>query len=275
MSYDKGTMNYIIQNINYFLNLFIFVGFIVSFKKISHDLLIKTVLISLIVSLISTTFLFQSLVLKNLLMVIIFGFSSHQLLKTSYKEFIIKYIIFLCMNFVCEMVCAPLFSKYFQNGIYEANWWAHILLTISLNILLFAVLKGHLCFLKNIMFLKNNYFISFILLISLITLSSLLGVLFSINIFQYYQDISNYVTPAILSFLYIIWGILLVLIIYLFIRQYHDEKNKIAMNELPLYYQQLMEEISLKDQEDYSRLKHDIMNYIQTYNTLKQNDKGD
>lgn len=274
MSYDKK-MSYFIQNINYFINLFIFFGFVVSFKKISRDLLIKTACISLIVSFISITFLYKNLLSKNLLMVIVFGYSSHKLLKTSYKEFIIKYLIFLCMNFICEMVCAPLFSKYLQNGIFHTEWWAHILLTVLLNIVLFAVLKGHLYFLKNIMYLKNNYFISFVLLISLITLSSLLGVLFSINIFQYYQDISNYVTPVILSCLYIIWGILLVLIIYLFIRQYHEEKNKMAMNEIPLYYQKLMEEISLKDQEDYSRLKHDIMNYIQTYNTLKQDDKGD
>ena len=65
------------------------------------------------------------------------------------------------------------------------------------------------------------------------------------------------------------------MIIYLFIRQYHDEKNRIAMQEIPAHYQKLLNQISLKDQEDYSRLKHDIINYLQTYNALQNDKKGE
>ena len=125
------------------------------------------------------------------------------------------------------------------------------------------------------MYLKNNYFISFCLLLMLMTISSLLAVLFAINIFQYYIYLGNFVNPPFLIFLYIIWIILLAMIIYHFIRQYHDEKNRIAMQEIPAHYQKLLNQISLKDQEDYSRLKHDIINYLQTYNALQNDKKGE
>lgn len=268
-------MGYILQNINYFINVSIFFGFVVSFKKISHDLIIRLIIVSIIMSFINTTFLYANLLIKNIFILLGLGFTCRFIVKLTYKEFVIKYMIFLAMNFLCELLTVPLFSSYLKDGIFHVSALIQIIITVILNCLLFAVLKGHLYFLKNIMYLKNNYFISFCLLLMLMTISSLLAVLFTINIFQYYIYLGNFVNPPFLIFLYIIWIILLAMIIYHFIRQYHDEKNRIAMQEIPAHYQKLLNQISLKDQEDYSRLKHDIINYLQTYNALQNDKKGE
>lgn len=268
-------MSYIIQNINYFINVSLFFGFVVSFKKISYDLFFKLIIISIVMSLINTTFMYANLLIKNIFILIGLGLTCCFIVKINFKEFLLKYMIFLAMNFLGELLIVPIFSSYIKNGIFHVPWMSHTLLTLAINCALFAVLKGHLYFLKNIMYLKNNYFVSFCLLLILMTISSLLAVLFAINIFQYYPHLNSLVNPFCLIFLYITWIVVLITMIYFFIKQYHDEKNRIAMKEIPAHYQKLLAQISLKDHEDYSRLKHDIINYLQTYNALKNKKEGE
>lgn len=260
-------MNYLILNINYFFNIFIFFSFVVSFKKIPRTVLLKIIIISILISTMITYVLFRYLLIKDLFLIITVTLTSYFLLNKNIKDVIIKFLIFLSVNFISELLVGPLYANFMQDGIFHMLWWAHILLSVCLNISLFIMLKGHLYFIKSFAFLKKDYFISFCVLLSLIMISSLLGTLFSMDLIHYYEHF-DFVPIVFIVFLFILWIILLITLIIIFIRQYHDEKMRLMLSELPNTYQQLLEEISLKDQQDYTRLKHDILNYIQIYKTI-------
>lgn len=267
-------MNHLILNINYFFNIFIFFGFVVSFKKISKQTLSQIVLISLLTSTVITYILFRSLIAKNLFMFIVSALTGYFLLDRTMKDIVVQFIVFLSIGCINELLVTPLYSGYMQNGIFHMVWWAHILLSVCLNIGLFIMLKAHVYFMNSMAFLKKEYFFSFFTLLLLIFISSLLGTLFSLDFYEYYEYF-DFVPVFFIFVLFTIWIILLITLIIIFIRQYYDEKDRLMMNELPATYQQVLKKISLKDQQDYARIQHDILNYIQIYKTIDDNERKD
>lgn len=265
-------MNHLILNINYFFNIFIFFGFVVSFKKISWLLLSKIIIVSLLISTIITYGLFNNLVIKDLFLLISISLTCYFLLKKNIKDIFVKFFVFLSINFINELLVGPLYSAFLQDGLFHMIWWAQILLSICINIILFIMLKAHLYFIRSFEFLKKDYFISFCVLLLLIAVSSLLGTLFSMDLIHYYEYF-DFVPIFFIAVLFIIWLILLIALIIIFIRQYYDEKDRLMMNELPATYQQILKKITLKDQQDYARLQHDILNYIQIYKTIDDHER--
>ncbi|WP_296877316.1 hypothetical protein [Thomasclavelia sp.] len=257
----------IIININYFINIFLLYYFFKPVKRISLSQFIRTILAALLITITVSTIFVSNIFLKNIFVIIIYLITNKFIYHVKTKKSLVNYLIFFTLNLFVELIIPPLFSNHLNNGIFHMTTKSQIMMALSCNFLLIFLLKAHHYFTNQISIFDKKIFPTFILILMTVMISAILGTFLSIKILSYQEHI--YIGVIYLYILlFIIWICLLLLLIYKLIDQYKKTKAEALIQETSEYYQKILALSSLENNHDYDRLKHDILNYIQTYQTI-------
>lgn len=105
----------------------------------------------------------------------------------------------------------------------------------------------------------------------IISISSLLAIFNTFNVIKYYENLIPFQ-----NYVYIILFITWLLLIIMLFRQFKIQSTKIKEDILiskynEEYQKKLLSSIKEENDEYYSRLRHDLINYIQTKQTIDKN----
>lgn len=256
--------------LNYFFNSLLFFYILDNKKKLTFKNKITIIIVALSTGIIIFKFLYAYLFQKNIFMLISFIITGISIYHLSIKNIVFKYFIFLVLSFLTESLGILFFYNYLENGFFHMTYGIKIIFVLFLNSCLYFFIRIYYCFICEIYSYKRFKSSSIIMLLTMF-ISLLLGIFNVFNVLKYYETLEplqNY----IYIILFILWLFLIIILFQQFKIQLAKIKEDILISEYNEEYKnKLLSSIKEENDEYNSRLRHDLINYILTKQTINKN----
>lgn len=255
---------------SYALNWILYFYFIqnIFLKKLTlKDYLIMITAI-ILGSFISATSFYLHFVAKNILSFSLFTLTCYYLYKKTFRRIIILYIYNYIFAIIGEALVAPIFL---QSPATSLSW---IFAYIMHNLILFIEIKIFLIFHN-----KNGYRLvsqdfSYLLVISLLIIFTIFASIFINILFLKYIFLSTKKIQFIILLSACFILIFFILSIYKLKKLYYDLKSKAIIQDiLNEYKNQCLDITNQTSDQYYQKLRHDIINYIETFQRIYEKDE--
>ena len=236
-------------------------------KKLHSIHIILIISMTIIGSLLSANLFYLNFIYKNIVSLTIFISTSYIIYHKPLKRLLMIYIYNFILSIIGEAFIAPIFI---DSNLSLPSW---SLAYIMHNLFFYIEIKIFLFFYhKKIHNLLTEHF-SYLLIISLLILFSVFTCIFMNMHYIKYISLTISQINMIIFISFIIMLILFVLSIIKLQKIYTELKNKwLIQNLLDEYQKQCFETTRHYQQLEYQRLRHDIINYIETYQRLYKKD---
>ncbi|OUQ34686.1 hypothetical protein [Massilimicrobiota timonensis] len=236
-------------------------------KKLNSMHIILIICMTIIGSLISSNLFYLNFIYKNIVSLIIFISTCYIIYHKPLKRLLMIYIYNFILSIIGEALIAPIFI---DSNLSLSSW--SLAFTMQ-NLFFFIEIKIFLIFYhKKIHNLLTEHF-SYLLIISLLILFSVFTCIFMNMHYIKYISLALSQINMIIFISFIIMLILFVLSIIKLQKIYTELKNKwLIQSLLDEYQKQCFETTKHQQQLEYQRLRHDIINYIETYQRLYKKD---
>lgn len=256
--------------LNYFFNSLLFFYLLDNKKKLTFKNKIVIIIIALFTSTIIFKFLYAYLFQKNIITLASFIITGISIYHLSVKKIIFKYFIFLVLSFLNELLAILFFHNYLENGFFHMSYNIKIIFVIFINLSIYIFIRIYYCFVNEIYNYKK-FKLSSIIMLMIISISSLLAIFNTFDIIKYYENLIPLKNYAYIM-LFIIWLFLIIMLFRQFKIQLTKIKEDILISKYNEEYQKkLLSSIKEENDEYYSRLRHDLINYIETKQTIDKN----
>lgn len=232
---------------------------------------------SILISILQSTIFYQFIEIKSFLTLVNLYLFNKLTYHAPFKKILLYMAIFTISAFVSEILCVAigyLIYPEMVNGLDTVLFYDRLFLGLLSNVCLACILTILLFFTKIFIQFYKNYFNTFILLLAMMFTSSYLAVQCTTKYYASFKN--NTIIPPLLLFssVFIIWLIAITFLIRELKRVYYTIEQEILIKKLMIEYQKQTETL-LKEQnsDQYSYLRHDIMNFIQTYATIQEKEK--
>lgn len=198
---------------------------------------------------------------------------------SSTRKAVICIILYMIALFLSEAVSTFIFilisPDILKSGVYNMNALPRGILYLTSNILIYLILKISLYFTRSTIQFSKSYLKTFCILLSMISLSSYIAIFCVAQDYNFELEFSISIPiSSFIIFLFLSWFIAIIIFIIELKKLTKKIEKEILMQKTVQQYQEQIDiYLQEKNNFNYQFLRHDIMNYIQTYATLIHDEK--
>lgn len=259
-----------LRTCSYALNWILYFYFVqkIFLRKLTFkDYLIMAIAV-ILGSYISATSFYLHFIAKNILSFCLFTLICWYLYKKSFQRICIIYIYNYILAIIGEAIVAPIFL---QAPSTLTSWFFAYLMH---NLILFIEIKIFLIFYNRNIYKLFSQDFSYLLIISLLIVFTIFTSIFINLLSLKYISLSVKEIQYIILFLSCFIFIFFILSISKLKKLYYALKSKAIIQNILNEYKKQCLDITNKDNEQYyQNLRHDIINYIETYQRIYAKDE--